>query len=72
MSVRDSEVDPGGRAESNDRNGKETGCQTISLLAFLEEENRDLRKAVISLALETLALRNELSHHGADGHRREA
>ncbi len=35
-------------------------CQMISLLTFLEEENRDLRRAVVDLALETLMLKSSV------------
>lgn len=36
-------------------------CQMISLLAFLEDENRNLRKAIIDLSLETLLLKSSLA-----------
>ncbi len=32
-------------------------CQVISLLDFLEEENRSLREAVVDLSLENLLLK---------------
>jgi hypothetical protein len=35
-----------------------SGGQVISLLAVLEEENKNLRKTIIDLSLETLMLRN--------------
>jgi hypothetical protein len=43
---------------------KGSDCETISLLGFLEEENRKLRRAVIELALETLLLRSSLPGGG--------
>lgn len=32
-------------------------CQPISMLAFLEEQNRELRRTVIDLALDTYLLK---------------
>jgi hypothetical protein len=54
------------RASRNDENRSSeavgqvrecSDCQPISLLAFLEKENRALRKAVIDLALHTHRLK---------------
>jgi hypothetical protein len=49
------------------RNAEETGqvskgadCEIVNLLAFVEEENRELRRAVIGLALDTLLLREAM------------
>ena len=38
----------------------ESNCQMISLLDVLEKENRELRKAVVDLSLETLLLREAI------------
>ena len=45
----------GGAKGQEDRAGP--ACRPVSLLAFVEEENRELRRAVIDLALDTLLLR---------------
>jgi hypothetical protein len=43
-----------------DEDQVEMVCQPVSLLAFIEGENRELRRAVIDLALDTLLLREAL------------
>ena len=40
--------------------GDNPDCQPVSLLAFVEEENRELRRAVIDLALDTLRIKEAL------------
>jgi hypothetical protein len=46
--------------EDNEQRGEAQACQLISLLGFLEAENRDLRRAVVDLALETFLLKSVL------------
>lgn len=56
-SVRAFRNDKSRRVESKGRTEEGSGCQAISLLTFLEDENRELRKAVIDLALDTILLK---------------
>jgi hypothetical protein len=59
--VRESRNSIGRRSGgANGPSGGKSGCETINLLAFLEEENRDLRRAAIELALDTLRLKSAL------------
>ena len=46
--------------ETSRQAGNGPDCKVVSLLAFLEQENRDLRRAVSDLALGNLLLKNSL------------
>ena len=46
------------RADAQGETG--LGSQTVSLLALVEEENKELRRAVIDLALDTLLLKEAM------------
>lgn len=56
-SVRAFKNDKSRRTEAKGQAKEGSDCQMISLLAFLEEENRELKRAVIDLALDTLLLK---------------
>ena len=49
-----------GQEDQRQENQLGSACQPVSLLAFVEEENRELRRAVIDLALDTLLLREAM------------
>jgi hypothetical protein len=61
-SVRAFRNDKSRRVEAKGRTGEGLGCQAISLLTFLEDENRELRKAVLDLALDALLLKTSRRH----------
>lgn len=49
-----------GESSLRDRNKATSGCRPISLLAFLQAENRKLQRAVAQLERDTTALREAL------------
>jgi hypothetical protein len=56
-STRASKSDGNRNAEATNQIKESSGCKPISLLAVLEEENKELRKAVVDLALQTHLLK---------------